>query len=55
MVLYTNNYEELDEEHPIIECLPTPDTALHVFRKRTAISKGTTTSTALVHAYDNRG
>ncbi|OPY77937.1 MAG: hypothetical protein A4E65_02524 [Syntrophorhabdus sp. PtaU1.Bin153] len=51
MVLYANSYEELDEEHPIIERLSTPDTALHVFREGTAMSKGTTTSTGLVHTY----
>ena len=51
MVLYANNYEEVDEEHPIIERLTTPETALHVFREGTAMSKGTTTSTGLVHTY----
>ncbi len=51
MVLYANNYEEIDEEHPIIEELATPDAALHVFREGTAMSKGTTTSTGLVHTY----
>jgi len=51
MVLYANNYEEIDEEHPIIERLTTPETALHIFREGTAMSKGTTTSTGLVHTY----
>ena len=51
MVLYANNYEEVDEEHPIIERLTAPETALHVFREGTAMSKGTTTSTGLVHTY----
>jgi hypothetical protein len=51
MVLYANNYEEVDDEHPIIERLTTPETALHVFREGTAMSKGTTTSTGLVHTY----
>ncbi len=51
MVLYANNYEEIDEEHPIIEKLTTPEAALHVFREGTAMSKGTTTSTGLVHTY----
>jgi hypothetical protein len=51
MVLYANNYEEIDEEHPIIERLATPETALHTFREGTAMSKGTTTSTGLVHTY----
>ena len=51
MVLYANNYEEVDEDHPIIERLATPETALHIFREGTAMSKGTTTSTGLVHTY----
>lgn len=51
MVLYANNYEEIDDEHPIIERLHTPEAALHVFREGTAMSKGTTTSTGLVHTY----
>ena len=51
MVLYANNYEELDDDHPIIERLTTPETALQVFREGTAMSKGTTTSTGLVHTY----
>ncbi|MCK7506618.1 MAG: hypothetical protein MZV70_22840 [Desulfobacterales bacterium] len=51
MVLYANNYEAIDEEHQIIERLTTPETALHTFREGTAMSKGTTTSTGLVHTY----
>ena len=51
MVLYANNYEEVDEEHPIIEHLVTPETAIHIFREGTSMSKGTTTSTGLVHTY----
>jgi hypothetical protein len=51
MVLYANNYEDVDDDHPIIERLTTLETALHVFREGTAMSKGTTTSTGLVHTY----
>jgi hypothetical protein len=51
IVLYANNYQEIDEEHPIIEQVSTPETALDVFREGTAMSKGTTTSTGLVHTY----
>jgi hypothetical protein len=51
MVLYANNYEGIDEDHPIIERLATPEIALHTFREGTAMSKGTTTSTGLVHTY----
>lgn len=51
MVLYANNYEEIDDDHPIIERLTTVESALQVFREGTAMSKGTTTSTGLVHTY----
>jgi hypothetical protein len=51
MVLYANNYEEIDEEHPVIERFDTPEAALRVFREGTAMSKGTTTATGLVHTY----
>jgi energy-coupling factor transporter ATP-binding protein EcfA2 len=51
MVLYANNYEEIDDDHPIIERLTTVESALRVFREGTAMSKGTTTSTGLVHTY----
>ena len=51
MVLYANNYEEIDEDHPIIERFDAPETALHIFREGTAMSKGTTTATGLVHTY----
>jgi hypothetical protein len=51
MVLYANNYEEVDDDHPIIERFADPPTALKVFREGTAMSKGTTTTTGLVHTY----
>jgi hypothetical protein len=51
MVLYANNYEEVDEEHPIIEKFEDPGKALKVFREGAAMSKGTTTSTGLTHTY----
>ncbi len=51
MVLYANNYEEIDDDHPIIERFRTHELALHVFREGTAMSKGTTTSTGLTHTY----
>ncbi len=50
-VLYANNYEAVDEDHPIIEKIQSVEGALHVFREGTAMSKGTTTSTGLVHSY----
>ncbi len=51
MIMYANNYEQIDDDHPIIEALTSPDAALRVFREGTAMSKGTTTSTGLVHTY----
>jgi hypothetical protein len=51
MILYANNYEEVDAAHPIIEPLVNPEAALAVWRDGAAMSKGTTTSTGLVHTY----
>ncbi len=51
MVLYANNYEQVDDHHPIIEEFHTPEQALVVFREGKSMSKGTTTSTGLVQAY----
>jgi hypothetical protein len=50
-LLYANNFEEVDEEHPIIQRFATVDEALAVFRAGAAMSKGTTTATGLVHSY----
>jgi hypothetical protein len=50
-ILYANNYEEIDDDHPVIERFNTPELALGVFRNGAVMSKGTTTSTGLVHSY----
>ncbi|MFH1061365.1 MAG: phosphoenolpyruvate carboxykinase [Candidatus Omnitrophota bacterium] len=50
-ILYANNYEEIDEEHPIMEKIENAEKALQIFREGTVMSKGTTTSTGLVHSY----
>ncbi|HQP11065.1 MAG TPA: zeta toxin family protein, partial [Candidatus Omnitrophota bacterium] len=50
-VLYANNYEEPDDDHPIVERIADSETALKIFREGTVMSKGTTTSTGLVHSY----
>ncbi len=50
-VLYANNYEDIDEDHPVIEQFQTPEEALKVFREGTVMSKGTTQTTGLVHTY----
>ncbi len=51
VILYANNYDSINEDHPLIERFPAPETALRVFREGTVMSKGTTTSTGLVHSY----
>ncbi len=50
-VLYANNYEDIDEDHPIIERFQTPEEALKVFRDGAVMSKGTTKTKGLVHTY----
>jgi hypothetical protein len=50
-LLYANNYEQVDEGHPVIRALPTPEAALRVFGDGAAMAKGTTTSTGLGHTY----
>jgi hypothetical protein len=51
LLLYANNYEQVDDTHPIIERFETPEAALSIFREGAAMAKGTTTSTGLVHSY----
>ncbi|MBE3575384.1 MAG: phosphoenolpyruvate carboxykinase [Firmicutes bacterium] len=50
-LLYANNYEEVDESHPILERFADVQSALAVFREGKAMSKGTTTSTGVVTNY----
>ena len=50
-ILYANNYDMIDDDHPVIERFADVERALAVFREGTAMSKGTTTSTGLVHSY----
>lgn len=51
MILYANNYEQVDEQHPIIEYSATPQEALDVFRRGLRASKGTTDEQGLVSTY----
>jgi hypothetical protein len=51
LLLYANNYEQVDEDHAVIEQFHTAEQALSVFREGAAMSKGTTTATGLVHSY----
>lgn len=50
-ILYANNYEEIDNEHPVIERFNTAEWALDIFSEGAVMSKGTTTSSGLVHSY----
>ncbi|MDD3374724.1 MAG: phosphoenolpyruvate carboxykinase [Candidatus Omnitrophica bacterium] len=50
-IIYANNYEEIDDEHPAVEQINNSESALQIFREGTVMSKGTTTSTGLVHSY----
>ena len=50
-ILYANNYEEIDTEHPVIEKFTSPEWALDIFSEGAVMSKGTTTTTGLVHSY----
>ena len=50
-ILYANNYEEIDNEHPVIERFSSVEWALDIFREGAVMSKGTTTSSGLVHSY----
>ena len=50
-ILYANNYEEIDNEHPVIEKFNSAEWALDIFREGAVMSKGTTTTSGLVHSY----
>lgn len=50
-VLYANNYEEIDESHPLIQKIDCEEKALDIFREGAVMSKGTTTTTGLVRTY----
>ncbi len=51
LLLYANNYEQVDADHPVIQPFGTAESALTVFREGAAMAKGTTTATGLVHSY----
>jgi len=51
MILYANNYEEVDRDHTIIQAFSDAREALTIFREGAAMAKGTTTSTGLTHSY----
>jgi hypothetical protein len=51
VVLYANNYEPVDNQHPVLEAFKSPEAALSVFRAGAVMSKGTTSTTGLVNTY----
>ena len=51
IILYANNYQEVDESRPVIEQFSSPEKALEVFRAGRVMSKGTTTSKGLIGTY----
>jgi hypothetical protein len=51
LLLYANNYENVDADCPVLERFLTAEQALTVFRRGAAMAKGTTTSSGLVHSY----
>ena len=50
-LLYANNYEAVDDGHPLLERLLEQEAALAVFSGGAAMSKGTTTSIGLTNSY----
>jgi hypothetical protein len=50
-VLYANNYDTVDAQHPIVDHFSNADEALKVFRRGAVMSKGTTTTKGLVENY----
>jgi len=50
-ILYANNYEEIDDEHPVIERFNSAAEALEIFRCGAVMSKGTTTTSGIVNSY----
>ncbi len=51
IVLYANNYEQIDDEHPVIEFFSSREEALPVFRSGARFAKGTTDEKGIVHTY----
>lgn len=51
LLLYANNYDQIDADHPPIEFFSTPEEAIAVFRSGARLAKGTTDEKGLVHTY----
>jgi hypothetical protein len=50
-LLYANNYEEVDTDHPLLEFFSTIEEALLVFESGARMAKGTTDEKGLVYSY----
>ena len=50
-ILYGNNFEPIDESHPVLERLEDVEVALATFSAGAAMSKGTTSSKGLTNSY----
>jgi len=51
LLLYANNYDDVDDEHPPLEIMPDTKQALEVFSSGARLAKGTTDEKGLVHTY----
>jgi hypothetical protein len=50
-VLYANNYEKVDDEHPVLGRFDDVDAAIETFRSGRVMSKGTTNTSGIVGTY----
>lgn len=50
-ILYANNYDPVDDDHPVLDRFTDAEAALDVFREGRVMSKGTTTTTGIVQSY----
>ncbi len=51
ILLYANNYEQINEDHPPIDFFSNSEDAISVFRSGARLAKGTTDEKGLVHTY----
>jgi len=51
LFLYANNYEEVNEEQPVLGFMDSTEEALEVFRSGARMAKGTTDERGLIHTY----
>ena len=50
-LLYANNYEQIDDDHSVVDFFRSDEDALNVFRSGARLAKGTTDEKGLVHTY----